>query len=85
MSNFENDSNPDRLKPRLNTIAYTSAVMAEAVDFFLRPPTLTAINFKALKLTDPTFSAFKDLSLFKTVSKVQEANSILKVGFALSK
>ena len=54
-------------------------------DFFLRPPTLTDSNFAALSPTDPKFSALKDLITFLTVSKVQEAGSILKVGFALSK
>ena len=48
-------------------------------------PTLTASKFEALKFTDPKFLAFKDLNPFKTVSKVQEANSILRVGFALSR
>ena len=52
-------------------------------DFFLRPPTLTASNFAALWPTDPKFLAWKDLSLFKTVSNVREASSIVKVGFAL--
>ena len=47
--------------------------------------TLMAGKFVALWPTDPTFSALKDLNLFKNVSKVQEANSILRVGFALSK
>ena len=42
-------------------------------------------NFAALWPTDPKFSALKDLNPFKTVSKVQEASSILRVVFALSK
>ena len=46
---------------------------------------LMASNFAALWPTDPKFSALKDLILFSTVSKVQEASSILKVGFAFSK
>ena len=46
---------------------------------------LMASNFAALSPTDPKFSALKDLNPFSTVSKVQEAGSILKVGFALSK
>ena len=33
-------------------------------DFFLRPPTLTACNFKALWPTDLKFSALKDLNTF---------------------
>ena len=34
---------------------------------------------------NPNFSAFKDLTLFETVSKFQEASSILRMGFAHSK
>ena len=45
---------------------------------------LTAGNFEALWPIDLKFSAFKELNPFSTVSKVQEAGSILKVGFALS-
>ena len=48
LSNFENDSTPSGLEPGPNAIAHTSAGMAEAADFFLRTPTLTATNFKAL-------------------------------------
>ena len=57
----------------------------QSADIFLWPPTLTAGNFEALWPTDPKFSALKDLNLFKTVPKVQEASIILRVGFALSK
>ena len=46
---------------------------------------LMASNFAALWSTEPKFSALKDLNLLKTVSKFQEASSILKVGFTLSK
>ena len=46
---------------------------------------LTASNFEALWPIDLKFSAFKDLFPFSIVSKVQEAGSILKVVFALSK
>ena len=35
--------------------------------------------------TDPKFSALKDLNPYSAVSKVQEAGSILKVGFAQPK
>ena len=42
-------------------------------------------NFAALWSSDPKLIAFKDLNLLKTVSKFQEASSILKVGFTLSK
>ena len=52
------------LQPGPNALAHTLAGMAKAADFFLRPPTLTANNFAALWLTDPKFSAFKDLNLF---------------------
>ena len=54
-------------------------------DFFLRPQILTATNFAALWPTDPKFSALKDLNLFKKYTKNQEASSILRVVFALSK
>ena len=54
-------------------------------DFFLRPPTLTASNFAALWPTDPKFSAFKHLNLLKKHTKNQEASSILRVVFTLSK
>ena len=46
---------------------------------------LTAGNFEALWSLDFKFSAFKDLFPFSIVSKVQDASSILKVVFALSK
>ena len=54
-------------------------------DFFLRPPTLTASDFDALKPTDPKFSALKDLNPLTTLSKFQEASSIFLLGFALLK
>ena len=54
-------------------------------DFFLRSPTLTASNFAAVEAKELKFSVLKDLNLLKTVSKFQEASSILKVGFTLSK
>ena len=38
-----------------------------------------------LKCTDPIFTEFKDLFPFSIVSKFQEAGSILKIVFALSK
>ena len=41
-------------------------------------------NFTTLWLTDPEFSALKDLNPFKIVSKVQDASSILRVIFAHS-
>ena len=59
--------------------------MAEAADFFLRTPTLTASNFAALWPTDPKFLALKYLLFFSQCSEFQSAGSILKVGFALSK
>ena len=46
---------------------------------------LMASNFASLWLTDPKFSAIKDLYCFSTVKKVQEASRILRMGFALSK
>jgi len=57
----------------------------QMADFFLRPPTLTASNFDALWPTDPIFTVFKDLNPFKRYFKYQEAGSILRVIFALSK
>ena len=55
------------------------------VDFFLRPPTLTDSNFAALWPKDPIFTALKVLNVWKKYLKSQEASSILRVGFALSK
>ena len=49
------------------------------------PPTLIASNFLALLFTDPKFSALKDLNPLKKKIKNQEASSILRVLFALSK
>ena len=46
---------------------------------------LMAGNFVALWPTDPKFSALKDLNLFSTLPKVQEASRILRMCFALSK
>ena len=46
---------------------------------------LTASNFEVLWPKDLKFSAFQDVFFFSIVSKVQEASSILRVGFALSK
>ena len=69
-SNFENDSTLGQLEPGPNAIALNSGGMAEVAD---------------LSPTNPKFSALKDLILFSTESKAQEASSILKVGFALSK
>ena len=46
---------------------------------------LMARNFKALWTTDFKFAAFKDQVQFKSLSKFQEASSILRMGFALSK
>ena len=74
------ESNPDRT--RLHTLWLN---WLKRQTFFLRPPTLKASNFATLWLTDPKFLALKDLNLFKTVSKVQEASIILGVYFALSK
>ena len=54
-------------------------------DIFLRPPTLIASNFAALWPTDPKFLTLKDLNPLKKYSKNQEASSILKVVFVISK
>ena len=53
--------------------------------FFFQPPTLKANIFAALWPTDSKFSALKDLDSFKMVSKVEEASSILRMVFSLSK
>ena len=42
-------------------------------------------NFAALLPIDPKFLELKDLNPFETVLKVQEARSILRVDFTLSK
>ena len=42
LSNFENDSNPGTLEPKLQVLAHTLAEMAELADLFLRPPTFIA-------------------------------------------
>ena len=47
--------------------------------------TLSNSNFAVLWHTDPKFTALKDLKTCQTVSNVQEASSILRVCFALSK
>jgi len=51
-------------------------------DFFLRPPTLTAIIYD---LQTPSFLQKKDLILFPKYSKIQEAGSTSRVSFALPK
>ena len=52
---------------------------------FYHSLSLTAGNFTALWPTDFKFSAIKDLNLLKKYTKNQEASSILRVDFALSK
>ena len=52
------------IEPGPNVLAHKLAGMAEAADFFLRTPSLTASNFAALCPTDPKFKALKDLHLF---------------------
>ena len=46
---------------------------------------LMASNFTTLWSTDSKFLALKNLNPLKTVLKFQEASSVLKMGFALSK
>ena len=58
--------------------------MAEAADFFLRPPTLTASNFEALQSTDPLFTVLKALNILKKYTKNQKASYNFRIGFALS-
>ena len=45
-------------------------------DVFMRPSTLKASNFTALKLTEPIFAKLKDLNPLKKHAKNQEASSI---------
>ena len=52
---------------------------------FNHSQSLMAGNFAALWPTDFKFSAIKDLNLLKKYTKNQEASSILRVDFALSK
>ena len=40
-----NDLDPGGLESEPHALAHTLALMAEAADFFLRPPILTASNF----------------------------------------
>ena len=72
------------INPLLN-MPYVNEVTLTGQNPPLRPPTLTASNLKALYSTDPIFAVIKDLNIFSTALKVQEASSILGVGFALSK
>ena len=53
-------------------------------DFLVRPPTLTTGIFEAILPNDLKISAIKDLNCLKKYAKYQEANCILRVGFALS-
>ena len=57
----------------------------QSADFFLWPPTLTAGNFESLWPTDPKLSVLRDLNPFLKCYINQEASSILRVDFALSK
>ena len=56
----------------------------QVADFFLRPPTLTASNFEALKPTDLIVTVSKDLNLLKKYTKNQEASYNFRLGFTLS-
>ena len=40
----------------------------QMANFFLRPPTLTASNFNALRQTDSIFTVLKDLNILKKYS-----------------
>ena len=84
LSNFENDSTAPGFEPGPNAIAHALAGMAEAADFFLRTPTLTASNFAALWPIDPKFLAFIDQNPFSKCAKFQDAGGILRVAFAWS-
>ena len=80
-SNFENDLTLVHLE-----LGPTSSSVAGAVwDFFVRPPTLTTGNFKAIWPKDLKILAMKDPNCLKKYAKYQEGSGILKMGFALSK
>ena len=85
LSSFENDWLGRGIEPGPNALAHKFGGMAEAADFFLRTPTLTASNFAALWATDPKFWALKFLNLFLKRVKFQRTGSILRLGFAWSK
>ena len=53
-------------------------------DFFLRPPTLTGSNFKALLSIDLKFFSIERSKPFKKYTKNQEASYNFKLGLALS-
>ena len=53
--------------------------------FFVRPPTLKTGNFEAIWSKDLKFLAIRDLNRLKKYVKYQEASSILRMSFALSK
>jgi len=53
-------------------------------DFVLRPPTLTASNFYALKSTDFIFTVLKDLTLLRKYIKNQKGSYNFRQGFAFS-
>ena len=72
------------LEPGPNALVHTLGGMAEAADFLLRTPTLTASNFAALQSTHPKFLAIKDLLFFSQRIEFQGLGTILKVIFALS-
>ena len=59
----------DDLEHGSKVIAHNSAGMAEAADFYLRIPDLTATNFEALLPTDFKFLVSNDLNLFESASK----------------
>ena len=67
-------------QPHLNQLAW---VRTRAKSNYSQ--SLMACDFAALWPTDPKFSSLKDLNLLKKYNKNQEASSILRVDFALSK
>ena len=74
-----------RLLPESNPGRLFGWGQGRLADVFLRPPTLTTGIFEAIWPKDLKMLAIKDLNRFKKYVKYQEASSILKVDFALSK
>ena len=76
--------NPGERKSRPHDLAHTSAIIAEAVEFFFRTPNSTASNFAELLPTDPLLPVWKDPKTYLNVLGVHKADSILRICFAHS-
>ena len=71
--------NPGRSQTQANLLEWD-----QAADFYFRPPTLTAGNFKAPWHTDLILTLLKDLNLLKNYTKNQEAGQNVRLSFTLS-